>query len=41
MTATSVTVVTTPPGSVDVKVEVFDVGIGVVDVENVEGAGWC
>ncbi len=35
-TATSVTVVTAPPGSVDVNVEVLDVGVGVVDVENVE-----
>lgn len=36
ITVTCVTVVTAPPGSVDVKVEVFDVGVGVVDVENVD-----
>lgn len=34
--ATSVIVVTSPPGSVDVKIEVVEVGLGVVDVENVE-----
>lgn len=31
-TTTDVTVVTAPPGSVDVKVDVVDVGVGVVDV---------
>lgn len=35
-TATSVTVVTAPPGSVDLNVEVFDVGVGVVDVVDVK-----
>lgn len=34
-TTTSVTIVTAPPGSVDVNVEVSDVGVGVVDVVDV------
>lgn len=35
-TSTCVIVVTAPPGSVDLNVEVFDVGVGVVDVVDVK-----